>query len=675
MTTKNLGQVAGVFIGTTPPENITLIWYDNTPNQMLHKVYDVNLAQWVVLDKNTISSITYSELVNLATTVGLSVGAWFKISDKGNALALAITSTKIQYDDELGNILIDDLGTNVQYHVTSSNLSIDDVIGVFDVVNKKLVFQFNEQTPDYTADDYILGKVKRNNIWSLAKYKLSSFLSKATGNSITWNGGFFFNFNNAIHNILDQSGGVVAKDTYDIDLQNLNAAINNVGEENQTIIENAQTALTQATTDTAIYNKKVPTDLVTGGEPLDVVKNDTLHTAISKIQRWINRFKYATGIRISQSFTTHLHMFGTMPEYINNNDTVESAFQKVQYWLKYLEDKTQTNVIAFDYVVDSDDSLKELKNQTTVENVLIKKGTWIYETSGTNRSDTMLLLKDNIKYIYAEPGSLIKFTGNADLVSGSYQDYNLIYFADKKTDVKFENINVLIDFSSSSANNFITCFKNISNLENCSVTNTDNIGGNEILMGFNNCDYLNYCKVIGWLESGFRYCNYLSKCIVRNSNVNKPAIIGFMDCNFLTNCEHNLNINKGLGILNYLSSYYYCKNLNFCNSIIQSDGDIRSFFNCENGVGCNSKIVYDNDNSSKSAQCYSGSNFNNCLSEITKIGSGSVYGFIGSTKIMNCSVKGFTENDSDKKYQAAYASSTYNKTYACADTSDGGFNS
>jgi len=192
MATKNLGQVAGVFIGTTPPENVTLIWYDNTPNQMLHKVYDVNLAQWVVLDKNTISSITYSELVNLATTVGLSIGAWFKITDRGNSLALAITSTKVQYDDVLGNILIDDLGTNVQYHVTSSNLSIDDVIGVFDVVNKKLVFQFNEQTPDYTADDYILGKVKRNNVWSLAKYKLSSFLSKVTGNSITWNGGFFF---------------------------------------------------------------------------------------------------------------------------------------------------------------------------------------------------------------------------------------------------------------------------------------------------------------------------------------------------------------------------------------------------------------------------------------------------------------------------------------------------
>ena len=211
MSTKNIGQVSGVHIGSTPPVNIIMIWYDNTPSQMVHKVYDVNLSQWVVLDKNTISTITYSELVNLATSVGLSVGAWFKISDRSNALALAVTTTKVQYSDSLGNVLIDDLGTNIQYHVTSSNLSIDDVAGVFDDVNKKLVFQFNEQVPDYTADDFILGKVKRNNIWSLAKYKLSSFLSKVTGNSISWNGGFFFNFNNAVSNILDKTGGVVQR--------------------------------------------------------------------------------------------------------------------------------------------------------------------------------------------------------------------------------------------------------------------------------------------------------------------------------------------------------------------------------------------------------------------------------------------------------------------------------
>ena len=329
MSTKNIGQVSGVHIGSTPPVNIIMIWYDNTPSQMVHKVYDVNLSQWVVLDKNTISTITYSELVNLATSVGLSVGAWFKISDRSNALALAVTTTKVQYSDSLGNVLIDDLGTNIQYHVTSSNLSIDDVVGVFDNVNKKLVFRFNEQVPDYTADDFILGKVKRNNVWSLAKYKLSSFLSKVTGNSISWNGGFFFNFNNAISNILDKTGGVVSKNTYDEDMENVSTAINNVGQENQTIIQNANQAIENATLPTAIYEKALPSDLEIGGAATNISKGDTLYTLISKIQRWINQFKLATGVKISPSFTQ-----ATSEQFINSNDSVESALGKVQYWFK-----------------------------------------------------------------------------------------------------------------------------------------------------------------------------------------------------------------------------------------------------------------------------------------------------------------------------------------------------
>lgn len=326
--TKNLGQVAGVHIGSTPPDNVILIWYDNTPSQQRHKVYDPTLKQWVVLDQTTISAITYSELVNMAKNTGLSVGEWFQITDRSNALALSITSTKVQYSDALGNILIDDLGTNIQYHVTSSNLSIDDVIGVFDEVNKKLVFQFNEVVPDMTADDYVLGKIQRNNVWSLAKYRLSSFLSKVTGNSISWNGGFFFNFTAAIKGILDKKGGVVAKDTYDSDMQTLNTSIQNVGKENQNIIKNAQDALDKAVAPEQFYATKSPA-LETGGEPTDAAKGDALLTILSKFQRYITRFKYATGIRVSTDFTDAVN-----PEYVNNNDTVDSALRKIQYWLK-----------------------------------------------------------------------------------------------------------------------------------------------------------------------------------------------------------------------------------------------------------------------------------------------------------------------------------------------------
>lgn len=328
MATKNLGQVSGVHIGSTPPSNTILIWYDNTPSQLRHKVYDPTLKQWVVLDQNIISAITYSELTNMAKNSGLSVGEYFQITDRSNALALAITSTKVQYCDSLGNILIDDLGTNIQYHVTSSNLQIDDVVGVFDETNRKLVFQFNEQTPDFTADDYVLGKVQRNNIWSLAKYKLSSFLSKVTGNSITWNGGFFFSFSDALKNVLDKAGGVVSKTTYDRDKKQLTTSINNVGKENQNIIQNAHNELTEATKPDSFYGTKLPS-ISTGGEATDIAKGDTLLSIVSKIQRYINKFRYATGIRISQDFTDRVS-----PQYVNNNDTVDSAIRKIQYWLK-----------------------------------------------------------------------------------------------------------------------------------------------------------------------------------------------------------------------------------------------------------------------------------------------------------------------------------------------------
>lgn len=378
--TKNLGQVSGVYIGSTPPENIIMIWYDNTPSQMVHKVYNPGLSQWVVLDQNVISSITYSELVNIATNVGLTIGQWFKITDKSNAIALAVTSTKVQYSDSLGNILIDDLGSNKQYHVSSSNLSIDDVVGVFDEVNKKLVFQFSEQVPDYTADDYILGKVKRNNVRSLAKFKLSSFLSSVTGNSITWNGGFFFNFSRAISAILDKKGGVVSKDTYDIDKQNIATDIQNVGKENQTIIENANTAISNATSATAIYDKQTPA-VETGGEPTDVATGDKLITIVSKFQRYINKLKYATGIRISSSFVG-----ANTAQNINNNDTIESALSKVQFYLEKVKKDTDGikisnnfNDAIFTKIVPGSTSLNEiLQNLYNIENIKILSGSSDY---------------------------------------------------------------------------------------------------------------------------------------------------------------------------------------------------------------------------------------------------------------------------------------------------------
>lgn len=82
MSTKNLGQVAGVAIQNTPPTNIALIWYDNTPSQMCHKVYDTAKKTWVIIDQKIISSITYSEIENIARQSGLPLGKFYQITDR-----------------------------------------------------------------------------------------------------------------------------------------------------------------------------------------------------------------------------------------------------------------------------------------------------------------------------------------------------------------------------------------------------------------------------------------------------------------------------------------------------------------------------------------------------------------------------------------------------------------
>ena len=144
MATKNLGQVAGLWIGTSAPSNTSLIWFDSTPAIRAHKVYSARLGAWTVLDQNTISAIAYSDLRNLANSTGLTQGSWYKITDKSNALALAVTTTKIQYNDNNNNLIIDDLAASSTYVVNSNNLLIDNTLGVWDSSTNKLKFTFND---------------------------------------------------------------------------------------------------------------------------------------------------------------------------------------------------------------------------------------------------------------------------------------------------------------------------------------------------------------------------------------------------------------------------------------------------------------------------------------------------------------------------------------------------
>lgn len=327
--TKNLGQVSGVFIGMSAPKNTSIIWYDDTPSQRCHKVYDPVTNSWVALSPDIVSNTTYSELIFNAQKNGLSIGKHYVITDKSNVLAIAITATKVQYPDSLGNILVDDLGTNIQYHVSSSNLLIDDLSGVFNVESNKLVFQFQEQENVNINTDYLFGKVRSGTKWVLSKFRFSSLISKDANNSISWSNGLFFSFKNAINKILNKSGGVVGYDDYTKKVNQIDKSIESVSKNNQEIVANADKSITDKTKDSVIYDKKLQSNIDVVTAPGDVLKGDSLFTIVSKFQRWINRFKYATGISLSKSFAD-----ARTQQYINNNDTVESAFAKVQYMLK-----------------------------------------------------------------------------------------------------------------------------------------------------------------------------------------------------------------------------------------------------------------------------------------------------------------------------------------------------
>lgn len=327
---KNLGQVAGIYVGTTPPENIKMIWWDSTSSQQCHKIYDYNLKQWIILNQGILSTITYTELRNIALTVGLSLGKFYVVTDKGNVLALSITRTKVQYVDISGNLLVDDLGSNIQYYVSSNNLTIDGETGVFNQESTKLNFNFVEAAPIFDTA-YIYGKDRTSSsssVMRLIKFKLSSLISTVTGNALTWNSGLYFNFNQTLLDLGDKKGGVVLFDTYTKEQEVQDQSIENIANNYNALVSQVNALVTSATSDANIMGKKI-TALQTGGEPIDAAAGDTLYTVLSKFQRYINKFKYATGISISKNFKE-----ATDPEYINNNDTVESAFSKVQYWLK-----------------------------------------------------------------------------------------------------------------------------------------------------------------------------------------------------------------------------------------------------------------------------------------------------------------------------------------------------
>lgn len=337
---KNLGQIAGLWIGNTSPQNRLLIWFDTGNN--VHKTYDYSTGTWIPVSMNPIINKTYSELQNLADLNSISQGTFYRITDLGY-LALAITSTKIQYTDNNDNFIIDDLISTKTYCVTSSNLLIEDKGGVWDVSTNTLKFNFEDtdiasDPSSTTADDYILGTKLRSSTKKLSKYKLSSLISGVTGNAISWNKGFFLNFLTNLRSYYDVNGGVVRYTTYTAAINNINQALN---------------TLQQNINNLNIWNKTMPSPFNPPSTPTNMVANDTLKTLLQKAQAWINKFKNAKGIVLSSDYAVDNSGVPAV------GDTVEQAIGKIQYEAQGLPSNWNPSTVSSDPTVAAGDTFAQ----------------------------------------------------------------------------------------------------------------------------------------------------------------------------------------------------------------------------------------------------------------------------------------------------------------------------
>ena len=337
---KNLGQIAGLWVGNTSPQNNLLIWFDTGNN--IHKTYDYSTGTWIPVSMNPIVNKTYAELQNLAALNSISQGTFYRITDLGY-LALAITSTKIQYTDNNDNVIIDDLISTKTYCVTSSNLLIEDKGGIWDVSTNTLKFNFEDTNISSdpsatTADDYVLGTKLRSGTKKLSKYKLSSLISGVTGNAISWNKGFFLNFLTNLQSYYDVNGGVVRYTTY-------TAAINTINQSLNTLQQNINNL--------NIWNKTIPSPFNPPATPTDMVANDTLKTLLQKAQAWINKFKNAKGIVLSSDYAVDNSGAPAI------GDTVEQAIGKIQYEAQGLPSNWNPSTVSTDPTVAAGDTFAQ----------------------------------------------------------------------------------------------------------------------------------------------------------------------------------------------------------------------------------------------------------------------------------------------------------------------------
>lgn len=327
--TKNIGQVAAIWIGAVAPTNVKLIWYDTSNN--VHRVYNTSTGQWEVLNPQAVTNISLDSLVTVATTSGLPIGKFYYLIDVGS-LAISITTTKVWYADTHNNYVINDLAGAIQHYLNSDNLTIDGKTGVWDSNTGKLTFSFNDILYPGQLDKEQDSVLLHHGTGSFLKAKLKHLISTATGNSITWTNGLFFSASSFISSIRNVAGGIVGFDRYQMDMSSVTTALSNLATDNNTVRNDCKSYTDGKTTDAQIFNKKLGVGISVSPSPANTpAVGWNFYQILADIYGWFSRLRYGNNVYISTNFNAN----GQSGE-INQSDTVATAFQKTVYKLKRL---------------------------------------------------------------------------------------------------------------------------------------------------------------------------------------------------------------------------------------------------------------------------------------------------------------------------------------------------
>lgn len=336
MATIDVGTVAGISIGTTPPSNPAIIWYDTTDK--LHKNYDASLGQWIPMSQAIVSEIgDFNDLINKANLPGgLPIAAFYNVLKRDadaqwNTMVWVVGQTRIQYVDKLNNIIVEDLagqGTTTQY-VASTNYFFDNIVATFDQKTSKLNYTFQQLTDNPALEDVLYGMRVINNIPTLVKRTVKSLLSNSSKNSLGFVNGLYFDFSAAMNGVIvsEQKGDtqVPGYKQYKADYVAIEKAFDDVSK----IINDWQNG-----SSAMIFGAKlieVNPVTATVAAPQDLTTQDDLKTALNKIQGWYNRLKLSTGMSLSPAYAPAANK----SRYPQAGDTVEQAIGILQ---KFLQD-------------------------------------------------------------------------------------------------------------------------------------------------------------------------------------------------------------------------------------------------------------------------------------------------------------------------------------------------